>query len=176
MAIEVLTPPSYRFADVDNISVFLAGAIDMGSAVDWQSQVIDEAADYFDNTNITFYNPRRPGKFTGEQTIDNPKFAEQVNWELERIDRCDIFFLHLPADSKAPISLMELGYYLGRIHENPARFSGQRCVISVEEGYYRRGNIEVILNREGMTLYPDLTDALRSLEEQVNDLHKDTFI
>ena len=42
------------------ITVFLAGSIEMGKAVDWQTQIENELKDKLDgDTVVTLYNPRR---------------------------------------------------------------------------------------------------------------------
>lgn len=52
MATVVVAPES---TNVFGVKVFLAGAIDMGAAVDWQQQVIEALSDY---PGFTLLNPR----------------------------------------------------------------------------------------------------------------------
>jgi len=105
-------------------SVFLAGAIDMGSAVNWQSYVISKLQDYHDD--LILVNPRRP-KFTPD-TLD-----EQIYWELNALDEVDVVFMWFPKDAKAPISFLETGLY----------FNSNKIVLGAEEGFYRRRNLEI---------------------------------
>ena len=52
-------------------TVFLAGSIDMGSAVNWQKQVVDALKE----ENVVVYNPRRDDwDSSWVQSIDNPWF------------------------------------------------------------------------------------------------------
>ncbi len=55
--------------------IFLAGSIEMGKAIDWQSEVVNALAD----TDLTLLNPRRADwDSSWVQSIDNAQFREQV--------------------------------------------------------------------------------------------------
>jgi hypothetical protein len=135
----------------NGLSVFLAGAIDMGSAVDWQSYVIDKLSEY---DNLTIVNPRRPN-FTPD-TLD-----EQIHWELKALEEVDIILMWFPKDAKAPISFFEAGLYLR---------SG-KIVIGAEDGFYRRRNLEITSKRYG----EPLLDALDTMILEVACLYEDFF-
>lgn len=180
MSIEVIKAPSPRYGNSDNVRVFLAGSIDMGAATDWQSKLIAHAGCSFDeNDNITFYNPRRTGGFSGEQTLEDDDFAAQVNWEIDRIDRANIVVFYITAESWAPITLWELGYFLGKqeaLKDIADCNQRQRIVIGVEQGFWRRGNIEVMCDRLGILLVDNLIDVAYALEQQVADVNKIIFV
>jgi hypothetical protein len=177
MAIEVITAPTPRFGDACNLRVFLAGSIDMGSAVDWQSELIERASS-FDDKYVTFYNPRRSKVFSGEQSLYNDDFAGQVNWEIDHIDRANIVVFYITAESKAPITMFELGYFMGKTMDDANRESVDqkpRVVVGVEQGFWRRGNIEVMCDRFGVQLYDNLDDVASVLEDQLRDCNKVFF-
>jgi hypothetical protein len=120
-------PPGYK-------SVFLAGSIEMGKAEDWQKQVTEAVKDF----NKVLFNPRRDSwDSSWEQSMSNPKFVEQVNWELEYLERADLIVMNLVPGTISPISLMEFGLY--------AR-SG-KMVIYCPEGFHRKGNVDVVCDR-----------------------------
>ena len=128
----VLTPPSSNF-DVPKgyKKIFLAGSIEMGKAEDWQQKVITAVSDF----EKVIYNPRRENwDSTWAQTIDNPKFKEQVRWELESLENSDLIVMNFTPDTMSPISLMEFGLY--------AR-SG-KMVVYCPEGFWRKGNVDVV--------------------------------
>ncbi|KAF1974849.1 hypothetical protein BU23DRAFT_588901 [Bimuria novae-zelandiae CBS 107.79] len=79
-------PPIYR-----KFSVFLAGSIEMGKAVQWQTRMADELSPY----PITVNNPRRP-----EWNNDEESMRQQVEWELSALEQAD-----------SPVTLWELGKY-----------------------------------------------------------------
>jgi hypothetical protein len=132
-------------------SVFLAGSIDMGTAVDWQAAITSSLSDLA----ITIVNPRRPD-WTNDwvQDITCPPFKEQVDWELDMQESVDVIALYFSPESKAPISLLELGLF--------AR-SG-RMVVDCPEGFWRRGNVQIVCDRFGIKLcgsLEELTEVVR---------------
>lgn len=112
-------------------SVFLAGSIEMGKAEDWQKKTIEAVADF----NKVIFNPRRDNwDPTWEQSIKNPKFKAQVNWELQHLEIADLIVMNLVPETMSPISLMEFGLY--------AR-SG-KMVVYCPDGFWRKGNVDVV--------------------------------
>ncbi len=145
MAKQYRAPESYPTAGSKS-SIFLAGSIDMGAAIDWQQHLYSQLQDL----DILILNPRRLSwDSTWEQCIDNPLFREQVEWELDGLDHATYIAMFLSARSKAPISLLELGLYAA---------SG-RLIIACEPGFWRRGNVEVVAARYRIPLLDSL-DAL----------------
>ena len=72
--------------NLDLETVFLAGTIDMGNSEDWQKTFIEELKTVKDNLHeFIVYNPRRDKGFDDDQK----EFEYQVNWELERLEKCD---------------------------------------------------------------------------------------
>jgi hypothetical protein len=131
----VLTPPSINFETPSGYKkIFLAGSIEMGKAEDWQQKVITAVSDF----EKVIYNPRRENwDSSWVQTIDNPKFKEQVDWELEGLEESDLIIMNFTPETMSPISLMEFGLY--------AR-SG-KMVVYCPEGFWRKGNVDVVCKR-----------------------------
>ena len=120
-------------------TVFLAGSIDMGAATDWQAELTALLV----ARDVTVLNPRREDwDATWRQSIDEPEFREQVEWELDGLDRADVVAMWFAAESKAPITLLELGL--------TAR-SG-KLLVGCPEGFWRKGNVEVVCARFGIPL------------------------
>lgn len=139
---QLITAPERFEGLVWQHSVFLAGAIDMGSAVDWQADVITAVEPY----KITVVNPRR-AKFD-ETTLD-----EQILWELQALEEVNRIFMWFPKDSKAPISFFEAGLYM-RSH---------KMIIGAEVGFYRRRNLELTTRRYGIELHESIPTMLNRL-------------
>ncbi|USV41057.1 nucleoside 2-deoxyribosyltransferase domain-containing protein [Xanthomonas phage BUDD] len=136
-------------------TVFLAGSIDMGSAVEWQTR-LERELEYFPGT---IYNPRRDDwDSSWEQKDSDPQFRAQVDWELDFIEHSNHVFMFISKDSKAPISLLEFGYIVSG-EQDP-----DKLFICVEEGFYRRGNIEVLCRRQGIKLYSNLDAAIEAFK------------
>lgn len=134
--------------------VFLAGTIDNGDSVDWQSEVAKSLADL----DVILLNPRRDEwDSSWEQSIKNPIFKEQVEWELDGLDKADLIFLYFAANSKSPISLLELGLYA----------SSKKMIIVCPAGFWRLGNVEVIANRFQIPIFDNLEDGFDALKKKL---------
>lgn len=146
----VIKPPQ-SLDGVTGISVFLAGTIDEGKSVDWQQIVTAEIS----TLDITILNPRRAEWDTSwMQSIENPNFREQVEWELRALELATYVFLYFAAGSSSPISLLELGLH--------AR-SG-KVIIVCPEGYWKKGNVDIVANRYGLAVFEDLSLGLNHLK------------
>lgn len=127
-------------------SVFLAGSIDMGKAVDWQKEITDALSAY----DVTILNPRRDDFDPDlEQSITEPRFVEQVEWELNALDRADVIAMYFDPAGKAPITLAELGLHA----------KSGKLVVCCPEGYWRRGNVQVMCKKYRIPL----TDSIQTL-------------
>lgn len=131
----VLTPPSQLFEVPKGYKkIFLAGSIEMGKAEDWQQKVITAV----ENFEKVIFNPRRENwDSSWEQSINNQKFKEQVDWELEYLETADLIIMNFSPETMSPISLMEFGLY--------AR-SG-KMVVYCPEGFWRKGNVDVVCKK-----------------------------
>ena len=123
-------------------AVFLAGSIEMGTAADWQAELTTA----FGERDIVVLNPRRDDwDASWRQSIDEPKFREQVEWELDGLDRADVIAMWFAPETKAPITLLELGLH--------AR--GGKLVVGCPDGFWRKGNVEVVCARHAIPLAGD---------------------
>lgn len=149
----------------NKMTVFLAGSIEQGSAEKWASLVVQEMRKS-DNIklDIVFYNPRRDDwDSSWEQKESNNQFNSQVNWELNRLEECDIIFMYLSPETKSPISLLELGKFAGR----------KQMVVCCPKTFWRRGNVEILCNRENVPLFEDLESAIGALKTKITLYERD---
>jgi hypothetical protein len=136
----ILKPPSPLAIPDGARVVFLAGSIEMGAAEDWQSTLTAALGD----RELYVLNPRRDEwDASWRQSIDEPKFREQVEWELDGLDRADVIAMWFAGGTRSPITLLELGLH--------AR-SG-KLIIGCPPEFWRRGNIEVVAARCGIALH-----------------------
>jgi hypothetical protein len=134
-------PPATWNVEPGTRTVFLAGSIEMGVADDWQARMIALL-----DPGVVVLNPRRENwDATWRQSIDEPKFREQVEWELDGLERADVIAIWFAPDTKAPITLLELGLF--------AR-SG-KVLVGCPDGFWRKGNVEVVCARYGARLAHD---------------------
>jgi len=151
----VITAPEPLPASFEQPAIFLAGSIDNGTAEHWQNQFIAAC----DNELIVFLNPRRQTWPTAaEQRADNAVFREQVAWELQALERANIVAMYFAPESKAPISLLELGLW--------AR-SG-KLIIACPDGYWRKGNVEMVCARYHVPLVDSLAELIREVRARAN--------
>ncbi|WP_316844447.1 nucleoside 2-deoxyribosyltransferase domain-containing protein [Pedobacter psychrodurus] len=140
---QVITP--------SDVSVFLAGTIDMGNSIDWQQKFINKANSEETLGDVIAFNPRRASwDHSWTQTIEHVQFSEQVNWELDAMENADVILLFLEANSKSPISMMELGLFAD---------SG-KLMVCCEEGFWRKGNIDIVCQRKGIDQYQTFNELV----------------
>ncbi|RYD49909.1 MAG: hypothetical protein EOP83_24615 [Verrucomicrobiaceae bacterium] len=142
-------PQKVDFAKARN-TLFLAGAIDNGAADPWQKQIEEALAD----RDVTILNPRRDDwDPTWEASTNNKSFVEQVNWELDGMENAETILFYFPANSKAPITLLELGLY----------GTPQKGVIFCPDAFWRSGNVQIVAKRRGVPLYKDHNEFVEAI-------------
>lgn len=128
-------------------SIFLAGSIEMGKAVNWQQQIVNSLK----SANVIIYNPRRDDwDNTWVQTIDNPQFNEQVTWELEHLEKAELIPVYIDPTTTAPITLLELGIFA---HTD-------KLVVCCPEGFFRKGNVDIVCERYNIKQVPTLESLI----------------
>ena len=155
--VQIITPP-HEYTKQGK-SVFLAGSIEMGAAVSWQQDIIDELS----GTNCTILNPRRAAwdsSWTQEES--NPVFNEQVAWELDGIlKNADLVCFYFDPNTKSPVTLLELGLVLA---------SGKECLVCCPLGYWRKGNVDITCRRYGVEVIDSLPTLISKLTAKLNGL------
>ena len=138
--------------------VFLGGTIEMGKSRDWQQEFVDKVTNHIfsgkqkNATSIAILNPRRDNwDSSWEQSIKNKNFKEQVNWEMDMLIFSDIVIFNILPDSKSPVTMLEIGYMAG-MQKHPGH---KNVFICCPNGFYRKGNIEIVCERHGFNLYED---------------------
>jgi hypothetical protein len=132
----VKAPAAY---EPEATSIFFAGSIEMGAAEDWQTKLAKELED-IDGLAL---NPRRDDwDSTWKQSLDEPKFVEQVEWELDAMDAASVIAMYFDKDTKSPITLLELG-----MHAND-----DKLIVFCPEGFWKRGNVQVVCERQGIPM------------------------
>lgn len=164
MTLHIIKPPNalpiQRVNGVVPKSVFLAGSIELGKAADWQTKVTkhlkDEVGRYKENYYI--FNPRRDDwDSSWEQSIDNPQFNEQVNWELTALDCAKKILMYFDPATKSPISLLELGIYA----------TSKKMIVCCPNGFWRKGNVDVVCRRYDIPLYSEFDRAMYHITDKL---------
>lgn len=132
-------------------SIFLAGSIEMGNAENWQ----EEFTKYFER-DFNIFNPRRDDwDSSWKQSIDNPQFYKQVNWELNGLDKSDLIIMYFDPNTKSPISLLELGLYA----------TSKKLHVICPEGFWRKGNVDIICKKYDIPLYEIINEFINKIFE-----------
>lgn len=135
--------------------VFLAGSIEMNRAEDWQ-QVIGKAIG--DSDQVCIFNPRRDSwNNDWKQERINPEFRAQVEWELSALEQADLIVFYFSPETRSPVSMLELGLFA---------HSG-KVIVCCPEGFWRKGNIDIVCHRYGIPQVNDLTSLISIIQQKV---------
>ena len=134
--------------------IFLAGSIEMGAASDWQTELVNSLTDWAG----VLLSPRRDNwDPSWEQSSKNPKFVEQVTWELDGLENSDAVIFYFDPNTKSPVTLLELGMMIGL---------KKKIIVCCPPGFWRRGNVEITCTRYNIKMVDGLdnvSDWIRSL-------------
>jgi hypothetical protein len=157
---EIVKAPG-KYNPQGKFTVFLAGTIDQGNGGNWQKRVGEFLSDFPDW--LLILDPRRDDwDDTWEQDKDDPQFRQQVEWELKSQELADLIMFVFATDEKnaekaeAPITLMELGL-----------FKSKECVVCCPQGYYRKGNVDIVCERYGVPVYEDFDKMLEDVAQSI---------
>jgi hypothetical protein len=138
----------------ESLRVFLGGSIEMGKAEKWQEKIVQ----HFKDADVTFLNPRRDDwDSSWVQSIHNPQFNEQVNWELTALELSDVVIINFDPATMSPISLLELG-----LHARTGKL-----IVCCPEGFWRKGNVDIVCQKYHITLVEDYEDLIRVIGEKI---------
>lgn len=136
-----------KYAD---FTLFLAGSIEMGKAINWQKEVVAALAD----VEGQVFNPlREEWDSSWTQSIDNPQFNEQVTWELDHIELCNKVLFNFIGDTKSPITLMELGLRASlqpifkTLSDHHLSWAAQNILVICPNNFWRKGNVDIVCKR-----------------------------
>lgn len=148
----ILEAPN-RLESYSNIGLtfFLAGSIDNGEAYDWQREICD----YSKEIKVNVFNPRRS---EWDKNIYDKEIERQIDWELEHMEKADYIIMNILADSKSPISLLELGLHA----------KSGKLIVFCPKKFYRYNNVRVTCETYGVKLcsidrYKDNMDEIKLL-------------
>ena len=144
-----ITAPEKLITNLASTSIFLAGSIEQNKASQWQQYVIEKL-----KSKYHLFNPRRKTWDSGwKQSIDNPQFCEQVNWELNALELCDVIFMYFEPETLSPITLLELGLFA----------NSSKLHVICPEGFWRKGNVDIVCQRNLIPMYDSIDDLVNYL-------------
>lgn len=115
--------------------------------------IIDPTQPLWDSTWVQDYS-----------NADDPRFRTQLDWELDHQISADLIVAYFVAGEQAPVSLLELGMALGQSlgqggGEGTRR--NKRVLVGCEEGYCKRGNVQAVCAKYGVSLTENLDDLVK---------------
>ena len=153
---KVCKPPQ-DLPDIEGVSVFLAGSIEMGAAERWQDAITDHLMDL----PITILNPRRDNwDPSWEQRKSNPEFAFQVKWELEGQRRADLIAMYIQPGTNSQITLLELGLFA----------QTGKLLVCCPDGFGRKGNVEIVCEEENIPLVETWDEFVKQVTKKLKGL------
>lgn len=142
----ILAPKSYTPLGK---AIFLAGSI-QSVTPNWQTRVTTALS----HLPITILNPLRPDwDSTWNEDVSDKRFYEQVHWEMDKREEADIVAVYFDPKTKAPITLLELGLSA----------SSGNLIVVCPEGYWKRGNVQVICERYKIELLETVDELIKAL-------------
>ena len=149
--------PPNPIPETNDPIIFAGGSIEMGAAENWQTKLCK----FLENRDCIVLNPRRD--FWNEEwkpRMSDPNFKQQVTWELDGLDRADIVVMYFDPNTKSPISLLELGLHAKEF----------KLLVCCPEGFWRKGNVEVICDRFRVPLFNTFEELLSALDETLEKI------
>lgn len=142
---QVFVPPIWDLSETNVIGknpfrIFLAGTIDNGDSTDWQQELINTINGVELRRPTSIYNPRRK---EWPSSDDHREIDRQIEWELSHLEKADLIVMNILANSKSPISLMELGLF--------AREG--RLMVFCPKTFYRYDNVRNVCKRYEVPLH-----------------------
>jgi hypothetical protein len=139
----------------DQFSVFTAGSIEMGSAIQWQTTLVK----YLKDLPIIVTNPRR-GHWNPNINAkkDDKDFFDQVKWELDSLTRADVIVFFFDCNTSSPVTLLELGLWA----------KSGKVIVCCDQRYWRQSNVHMVCERYNVPLvssFHKLIPALRKFME-----------
>lgn len=133
----------HEYCEKEPFKLFLAGTIDNGQSIDWQTQLIEELKTWenaFHPLRLKVFNPRREHWPKEEE---KEEIHRQIQWELHHLELADLIVMNILGNSKSPISLMELGLFA---KEN-------KLMVFCPKEFYRYNNVEEVCTKYRIPLY-----------------------
>lgn len=136
------TAPTFR-----EFSVFAAGSIEMGAAIQWQPLL----ANYLCDLPLTLCNPRRGA---WDQSITpsakTAAFRTQVEWELDALTRVSVITFFFDHATMSPVTMCELGLWA----------HSEKVVVCCDRRFWKSGNVELVCERYGVPLVDSFAEMV----------------
>lgn len=137
-------------------SIFLAGSIEMGKAIQWQGHLTKELQDL----DITVCNPRR-GNWSADlvpKAMDT-LFKQQVEWELAALENVSVICFFFDKNTLSPVTMLELGLWA----------QSGKVVVCCHKDFWKSGNIHHVCIKYGVPYVKDYADLIPLVRQKLDD-------
>jgi hypothetical protein len=149
------SPQNIAYRDFTKKSVFLAGSIEQGKAVDWQA----DAARSLQINGFNVFNPRRNDwDSSWKQEFVDPQMNQQIGWEDNALNLADYIIFYLQPGTQSPISLFEFGKFL---------HSGKVLMVC-PKGFWRKANVDFECAKYNVPQFDTVDEAIIYLTNKSN--------
>jgi hypothetical protein len=143
--------PTYR-----KFTVFTAGSIEMGKAVQWQQHMVT----FLSPLPITVCNPRRgiwdPNINPEAKDAD---FKIQVDWELGALEQADVICFFFDHTTMSPVTMLELGLWA----------ASAKVVVCCDKRFWKQGNVDIVCERYGIPFVTTFADLVPEIEQMLKE-------
>lgn len=141
-------------SEITKPSVILYGTIESDPALDWQTSL----ADSLSHLSVDIINPRCDAwDETWVEDVSDSRFKSQVEWEMDHAKMADVIAFYFKPGTKTPITLLELGMYAGT----------GKAVVCCPEGFYKKGNVQIVCQRYQIDLLENLDELKTAVEKRL---------
>ena len=141
-------PSNISYRDHNKPSVFLAGSIEQGEAINWQPAT----ANSFIEKGFVVFNPRRKDwDASRKQEFVDPYMYQQIGWEDNAMNMADHILIYLQPKTLSPIALFEFGKHL----------TSGKVIMVCPEGFWRKPNVDFECAKYNVPQFDRLTDAIQ---------------
>jgi hypothetical protein len=135
------------------ITIFLAGTItSFVWADDWRAHFTTSLSSL--DAPLTVFNPHRPD-WTWPTDLRNADFRTQTQWEFDHLMKASIICFYFGMETESPIGLLELGMTAAL----------RKSIVCVHPEYKKKGNVEFVCEKYGLTLVWSKSKGLEELVE-----------
>ncbi len=131
-------------------SIFLAGSMAIGDRMNWRTRAIntfEKRYHLFDPTNVHHAD------------LNDSEMSKHIKWEWEALKHSDAILFNFNAESKSPISLLELGMYI----------RSEKIVVVCPKEFYQSHYIETLCSEEQVPLFQSIEEVLnRDIFQLIN--------
>jgi nucleoside 2-deoxyribosyltransferase len=137
-------------------SFFLAGSVSRHSTANWREYVMTAFAD----TDFVFYNPERSDwDENWKETVSDKKFAAQVQWEMDAMEKADTIIINFLPGSPSAVTMMEMGLFAA---------SG-KLMVCCPDDFWKCGNVQMVCQKFQVPFFRTMDGLIDSIKNRITN-------